>query len=353
MAKYIFGLSILAEYFITMNRIILLLFIVSAAVSCRSSRIGKSSPINITHTNKDVAMYTSTYSEKAVSEMIRTGIPASITLAQGIIESDYGRSRLATKANNHFGIKCHSSWKGKRIYHDDDRKGECFRKYNSADESFIDHSEFLVNGSRYDFLFDLKQDDYRAWAKGLKKAGYATNPKYATMLIRMIEENQLYLYDQLGQGGSRPAKTRVTTREREIDAGNRISGSGNDDFVIRSRTRIKERNRIQYIIVREGDTYKSLAREFDLLSWEIFRYNDLPDDAVLIPGQVVYIQPKRNKAEAGNDFHIIKEGETMYTISQLYGIKLKILYERNHLVPGRVPPVGAELWLRKTKPEGL
>lgn len=168
------------------------------------------------------------------------------------------------------------------------------------------------------------------------------------MLIRTIEENKLYEYDRMVMG------SRISARKSELDTSNSEPRTSNYSVSVRSpKSRIKERNRIQYVIVEEGDSYESLADDFDLLSWEIFRYNDLPDDANLVKGQLVYLQPKRNKAEAGSEFHIMKEGETMYTISQLYGIKLKILYEMNHLVPGRNPGVGTELWLRRTKPEGL
>jgi len=330
--------------------------LLALAVSCGPSKINRGEVININHSNRNVEEYTSLYADKAVTEMQRTGVPASITLAQGIIESDYGRSRLAVKGNNHFGVKCHSSWKGKRIFHDDDRRNECFRKYDSAEESFRDHSDFLVNGSRYDFLFELRPDDFKGWAKGLKKAGYATNPRYASMLIRTIEENKLYLYDNISSysratansAGKEGRKTEIVPAKSNTNI-----NRDNPEFVVTKSSRIKTRNRIEYIIVKEGETYKSLAKEFDLLSWELFRYNDLPDEAVLVPGQLLYLQPKRSKAEHGNDYHIIKEGETMFTISQFYGIKLKTLYERNHLVPGRVPDQGTELWLRKTKPEGL
>jgi LysM repeat protein len=341
-----------------MKKIPVVFLILIIAVSCGPRRASVNTQISINHSNRDVAMYTSLYAAEAMQEMSRTGIPASITLSQGIIESDYGRSRLATKANNHFGIKCHSDWKGGRIYHDDDKRGECFRKYKSANESFRDHSDFLVYGSRYSFLFDLPTDDYKGWAKGLKKAGYATNPKYASMLIRTIEENQLYEYDRAisGKGGKKKSTGQIEISYYETDPDIEdidvlVTNSGS--VRLSSRNRILERNRIQYIMVKEGDTYESLAKEFDLLSWEIFRYNDLPDESILIPGQLVYLQPKRNKAEAGKDFHVVMEGETMYTISQLYGIKLKTLYEKNGLVPGRNPAVGTELWLRKVKPEGL
>lgn len=325
--------------------------------SCRSSKMAVNQPLpDIKHDNRDVAAYVGKFGHIAVSEMQRTGVPASITLAQGIIESDYGRSRLAREANNHFGIKCHNDWKGRRIYHDDDRRDECFRSYGRAEDSYLDHSDFLRGGSRYSFLFDLAPDDYKGWARGLKKAGYATNPKYAGMLIDMIEENKLYLYDRQATGRRIPVKE-INTRVEEDNSTVRESAerpAGIDDFrVTLSKNRIMERNRIQYIIVGEGDSFESLAEEFDLLSWELFRYNDLDDSMSLYPGQVLYIQPKRLKADVGNDFHTVKEGETMYTISQLYGIRLKTLYERNSIEPGSEPPVGSELWLRKTRPEGL
>lgn len=340
-----------------MRKIAITLLALLSLSACGPRRVVIDSQTGINHSNRDVGMYTSLYAGEAMSEMLRTGIPASITLAQGIIESDYGRSRLATRANNHFGIKCHSDWKGGRIYHDDDRRNECFRKYRNPSESFRDHSDFLVNGSRYGFLFDYKPDDYKSWARGLKKAGYATNPKYASMLIRTIEENDLHEYDRVVMGSYRkPGKVRAGETEDplyETISNSESRTPGYSVSVRSSKSRIMERNRIQYIIVEEGDTYESLAEDFDLLSWEIFRYNDLPDDAKLVAGQLVYLQPKRNKAEAGKEYHIMKEGETMYTISQLYGIKLKILYEMNHLVTGRNPDVGTELWLRKAKPEGL
>lgn len=335
-----------------MRKIVVAFFVLLSLSACGPRRVVIDSQPRINHSNRDVASYTSLYASEAINEMIRTGIPASITLAQGIIESDYGRSRLATEANNHFGIKCHNDWKGGRIYHDDDRRNECFRKYRSPEESFRDHSDFLVNGSRYRFLFDYNMGDYKSWARGLKRAGYATNPKYASMLIRAIEENDLHKYDEVVMG----SRKRVKKSEIEyIDASDNEADAPSSQTITlhNSSTRVKERNRIQYVLVEDGDTYESLAEAFDLLSWEIFRYNDLPDDAILVPGQLVYLQPKRNKAEPGNEFHIMKEGETMYTISQLYGIKLKTLYEKNGLVPGRKPDVGTELWLRRAKPEGL
>ncbi|MCD4770417.1 MAG: LysM peptidoglycan-binding domain-containing protein, partial [Bacteroidales bacterium] len=250
-------------------------------------------------------------------------------------------------------------WKGKKIYHDDDRRRECFRKYNRVEDSFLDHSDFLVDGSRYDFLFSLKRDDYKGWARGLKKAGYATNPKYASMLINTIEENRLYLYDKMltgrRQGNNKPVIEAGNNNVTDpVIADEMPVAEDIDNFVVTRNERTKGAiNRIQYVIVKESDTYKSLVSEFDLLSWELFRYNDLEDGSELTQGMLLYLQPKRIKAEAGNDFHIVKEGETMWNISQLYGVKLKTLYERNRIVSGTEPAVGTELWLRKTKPEGL
>ncbi|MBN1387210.1 MAG: glucosaminidase domain-containing protein [Bacteroidales bacterium] len=330
--------------------------------SCHSARLGRST-IATGQADRDIENYIDTYADLAMSEMRRTGVPASITLAQAVIESDYGRSRLARKANNHFGIKCHNGWKGETIYHHDDRRNECFRKYTEVGESFKDHSDFLRQGSRYGFLFDLGLDDYKAWARGLKRAGYATNPGYDRMLIDMIEKNNLHIYDEMVISGNGKIKQEIDistglddisgTGRMEVDNAKSFAEVIDDNFVVSRDNRMELRNRIEYITVREDDTFESIAEEFELLRWEIYRYNDLDDDASLYPGQVLYLQPKRNRAAAGNDYHIIKEGETMYSISQHYGIKLKVLYEKNRIEPGYEPPPGTELWLRKLKPEGL
>lgn len=336
-----------------------LLFMMILVSSCHSTRTVVQQNSIIRHAKGEVNAYTNLYAGFAVTEMGRTGIPASITLAQGIIESDYGRSRLAYEANNHFGIKCHSDWKGKKIYHDDDKRQECFRRYSRVEDSFKDHSDFLVDGSRYDFLFDLKMDDYKGWARGLKKAGYATNPKYASMLINTIEENRLYLYDNISSGRSSVDNRQVSNEDYQnvidpVVADQKLLEEDIDNFVVsRNKMRTGIRNRIQYVIIKESDTYGTLASEFNLLSWELFRYNDLEDGRELTLGMLLYLQPKRNRAEAGEEFHIVEEGESMWSISQLYGVKLKILYERNRIISGADPDVGTELWLRRTKPEGL
>lgn len=305
--------------------------------SCRTTKM----PMQVTPENHAVREYIEQYSDIAVSEMRRTGVPASIKLAQGMIESDHGRSRLARLANNHFGIKCHSDWRGPTIYHDDDARGECFRKYNSPEQSFRDHSDFLVNGSRYKELFLLDQTDYKGWARGLKKAGYATNPAYADMLIRKIEENSLYLFDNArGQVsvGTGSGSTSAPARESFSIAGSRYSAS--------VAQRVMQRNRVDFFIAGENDTFETITRDFDLLSWELERYNEKPLEELLVPGKAIFLQPKRKKAEPGVRYHVVREGETMYAVSQLYAIKLQNLYQMNFMEEGTEPETGRRLNLR-------
>jgi len=300
--------------------------------------------------------YINTYKDLAVSEMKRTGIPASITLAQGMIESDFGRSRLARESNNHFGIKCHSDWTGTTIRHNDDRRNECFRKYSKAEESFYDHSDFLKSESRYRFLFDIDPTEYKVWARGLKKAGYATNPDYANMLIRKIEENNLWYFDQGYNSTSLPPQTTVPVKESlpvqaiESTTEKPVSSVNGYTSVQARVPRIMDNNRIQYIIVKDGDTKEKLENEFQLLKWELARYNELASDFELVPGEILYLQPKRERAEPGKDFYTTIEGDTMYLICQRYGIKLNNLYEMNRMEPGFQPEAGKKLWLRTMKP---
>jgi flagellum-specific peptidoglycan hydrolase FlgJ len=299
--------------------------------------------------------YINTFKDIAISEMNRSGIPASISLAQGMLESDNGNSRLAIKANNHFGIKCHG-WTGKEVYHDDDENDECFRKYKSAKESYKDHTDFLMNGSRYVFLFYLDQTDYKGWAKGLADAGYATNPTYASDLIRIIEENDLARYDK-PQKKPRKREERAEKELAEVDQtmADRAEVKSNTEKLTGStgsgvqKRKILTRNRINYIIVNKGDTYISLSEEFKLMPFELARYNEIERNVPLDSGQVLYIQPKRNQASVEFRTHTVKEGETMYQISQLYGIKLDVLYKKNLMQKGTEPAVGDVLFLRKQK----
>lgn len=279
--------------------------------------------------------YIAQYAPIALKEMQRTGIPASIKLAQAILESGDGNSRLAVRANNHFGIKCHD-WRGRRIYHDDDERGECFRRYRSAEDSFKDHSDFLTGRSRYAFLFDLNPTDYAAWAAGLKRAGYATHPEYDRLLIRIIEENQLHLYDGQRRAGRRTQRTSEAEKFPSRQPSSQLTDV---------------RNNIKYVLAKEGDTYAGLARELGLMAWELPKYNESLNDRILEEGEIVYLQPKRNRAERGNDYHVVQEGETLYQISQLHGVKMERLLRMNRLNPGDEVEADEKVWLRRNKPE--
>ncbi len=311
--------------------------------------------ISTSVSDQSVREYVNSYKDLAVREMKRTGIPASITLAQGIIESDCGHSSLASEANNHFGIKCHDDWTGPTIRHNDNQRNECFRKYSRPEESFYDHSDFLKSGSRYSFLFSLNSTDYKAWAHGLKKAGYATNPDYANMLISTIEENNLWYFDHGYNASVMPPQLNDTMKEpsqvyiADSNKKNLKPQSGNMAVYARA-PRILENNRIQYIIAKDGDTREKLENEFQLLKWELPKYNELKSDFQPVPGQILYLQPKREKAEAGKDYYNAVEGDTMYLISQRFGIKLKRLYEMNRMAEGTEPVTGEKIWLRNIKP---
>jgi LysM repeat protein len=330
---------------------ILHLVLITGLYSCKASKqITSSSTISLSEET-----YIDNYKDIAISEMKRAGIPASITLAQGMIESDYGRSTLAREANNHFGIKCHSDWTGPKVYHHDDRRNECFRKYNKPEDSFYDHSEFLKSGSRYRFLFDLSATDYKGWAHGLKKAGYATNPDYANMLIRKIEEKNLHLYDNgyknavSSQYKQPPVKESVSVQD--TDKKLVPVYPVNEKIMVAARIpREMENNKLRYIIVRDGDTREKLQEEFQLLNGELSRYNELGDDFTITPGQILYLQPKKEKADLGNEFYNTIQGDTMYMISQRYGIKLKSLYKMNRMQENSEPAPGSTIWLRNMKP---
>lgn len=318
--------------------------------SCKSYKPA----VSTSSTTMSARDYIDTYKDLAIYEMKRTGIPASITLAQGMIESDFGRSRLAVEANNHFGIKCHNDWTGQTIRHHDDKRNECFRKYKKVAESYYDHSDFLKNGSRYKSLFDLEVTDYKGWARELKKAGYATNPDYANMLIRSIEANNLMALDR---GRSTFNKDQIIANtdqsvappDTDITRTPVMNKTGNVAVAARL-PRIMENNRIQYIIVKDGESREKIEKEFQLLKWELPKYNELNEDFVPVAGQLLYLQPKRDKADPGKEFYTTAEGDTMYQLSQKFGIKLKSLYELNRMEFGDEPEPGKKLWLRSMKP---
>ncbi len=292
------------------------------------------------------SQYISQWKDVAIDNMVNHGIPASITLAQGILESGDGNSDLARKSNNHFGIKCHSDWKGKKVYHDDDAKGECFRKYDNARESFADHSAFLKK-PRYAGLFELDITDYKGWAHGLKKAGYATNPKYATRLIELIETSNLTQYDLEGltrMTGATPTVDAKSGRKNRANAKRDVNdGFGTVDLTA-SRSVELSRNRIKYTFGKDGDTFESIAKELDMMDWQIRKYNDFARNHKIKAGEIIYLQPKR--ARASESSHTVKEGETLWDISQRHGVKMKHLIKRNGLVKGQQPAAGSTLKLR-------
>lgn len=287
--------------------------------------------------------YIETWKEEAINQMHLYQIPASITLAQAVLESQYGNSKLSTEANNHFGIKCHK-WTGDTFFQDDDKKNECFRKYENAKESFKDHSEFLKYRNRYASLFELKMTDYKSWAKGLKKCGYATNPKYAQLLINIIEEYQLYEYDQ----PQRIAKVTVHSIENSnTDKSIKISA-----FVAPKLNTHKVKakpNGVHYVVAKKGDTFYKISKEFELGLWQLYKYNDYGKKKdVLVPGDIVYLQPKKGKPGKHHDKEItLKKEASLRQISQEYAMKLSKLLKKNNLsTPDETLAAGTKIILK-------
>ena len=269
--------------------------------------------------------YIRNFKDMAINEMHIYRIPASITLAQGILESASGMSKLATEANNHFGIKCHVNWNGQKTYHDDDEKQECFRKYDSVKDSYRDHSIFLSDRKRYSFLFDLRTDDYKGWAKGLQKAGYATSKTYSKKLIELIKKYNLDSFDD-------------SKKSNQVFVNDNHSNKN-------QKTEFFTDNFIKYVIVEQGQTISDIAEKYELWIWEILKYNECDIEVELIEGDRIYLQPKRKKSKQKN--HVVKEGDSMYSISQAYGIKLKFLYKYNRMDIGTEPFIGQKLNLNK------
>ncbi len=349
--------------------------------------------------------YIERYASIAVSEMYRTGVPASITLAQGILESGSGLSSLARKSNNHFGIKCHG-WKGRKVYHDDDARGECFRAYDHPEESFRDHSDFLRYRDRYKFLFDYKTTDYKAWAKGLKKAGYATDPHYADKLIKYIEDYDLSRFDKMSSRKAKEiseaekkeemtaaeapageetvhkltrkerralrkaereakreakklAKEQAKRKEKEGVAEDVIPESplsiekpkiyqADETLHFNMYRQIYSRNGVPYINAMEGETLESIAEEYDLFIKEICKFNDLQPGTEIHPGDIVYIQAKKKQgARHLNKYIVDHDGESLWAISQRFGVRLKEILKMNELSADYQTREGDVILLRK------
>lgn len=314
-----------------------------------------------TQKKKETLDYIERYKDIAMEEMQKDKIPASITLAQGILESGNGQSKLAKQGNNHFGIKCHSDWKGKRMHQDDDAPNECFRVYDNAEDSYRDHSKFLKNGPRYKSLFELSITDYKGWAKGLKKAGYATLPTYATVLINLIETYDLQQYDQMVVSGKfkkkspkaveKPAKPVKPAKNKKIK-GNAKSYAVPDlenrkaIEVTASHHYIKENFGVEFIVTKENDNLSSLAKELKMYEYQLIKYNNLGSKRTFSEGEILYIQPKRRRAPSGYNVHVVKYGETLDDISNLYAVRLDRLYKMNGFDKTYLISVGEEIKLR-------
>lgn len=276
--------------------------------------------------NQTYQLYINQYKDLAIREMLQYRIPASITLAQAVFESGAGRSRLARLGNNHFGIKCHD-WTGRTIAEDDDALGECFRAYDHPLQSFEDHSKFLVNSSRYRRLFSLSLQDYRGWAHGLKACGYATNPRYAYKLIELIELYKLYVYDSA----------------RSYDHA-MVEYSGNQTIVNQAKPLhpIAIFNKNYYIRARRGDTFKLIGEEIGVSYKKIAKYNERDKDDALTEGEIIFLKKKRKRAPKAfkNRPHVVKNGESLYIIAQIYGMRLSSLYKLNDFTPDHTIHVG-------------
>lgn len=289
--------------------------------------------------------YISKYAPTAVSEMKRTGVPASITLAQGLVESNAGQSTLAVKANNHFGIKCHNDWKGKTIRHDDDARHECFRAYPKAEDSFRDHSDFLRYYDRYKSLFALDPADYKGWAYGLKAAGYATDPAYATKLIKTIEDYQLYRYDKGADGVSAVA---VPEAPLALEEAQKMDISYSENLHFSLKRPVYTKNKVPFVYAIKGETYASIAKSNNLFLKEILSFNDLKSPVELAAGDVVYLQAKKKQAEKGLDKYIVgDEPVTLRDICQRFAVKMSSIKKLNGIADNYVPREGDTIKLRK------
>jgi Mannosyl-glycoprotein endo-beta-N-acetylglucosaminidase/LysM domain len=327
--------------------------------------------------NQVIINYIQTYQELAIKEMLRTGVPASITLAQGILETEAGQSDLVTRSNNHFGIKCKTSWTGEKVYHDDDARGECFRKYEAAEDSYRDHSDYLRSQPRYASLFKLDPLDYKGWATGLKKAGYATNPKYAHILIKYIEKYNLDNYSLVALGRKAPESLTVAVDQPKPSAGNRqkemkdISIStqpipvtenkdvpGNDQMTQLAKPSKPKPvypsgefmlNDTRVVFEKEGISLLALAEQYNVkLGW-LLDFNDLPSGAdILKKDQLVFLQRKRRQSH--NEYHIVEQGESLYDIAQLEALRLETMLDYNQLERGMAPAPGEKLYLQQHAP---
>ena len=307
-----------------------------------------SAPASYAQQSDLVRQYIETYKNIAIEEMQRTGVPAAIKLAQGIFESAAGTSDLVTRSSNHFGIKCKSNWTGESVRHDDDLRQECFRKYPSAEDSYRDHSNFLRSNQRYAFLFSLDPTDYKGWAFGLKKAGYATNTRYPVGLIRIIEEYNLNDYSLIALGklpavpGNEPVITASVVTEKTEEASNETV---QEKPAVNYPTGVFRIHDTKVIWAKKGTSYLSIAKEYDVDLSKIFEFNEIARTELVPHDQLVYLQRKRKTGS--EPFHIVQAGETLHGIAQQYAIRLESIRELNWLGKEDMPAAGEKLNLRE------
>jgi len=282
--------------------------------------------------------YIDQYHQVAEKQQKEHKIPASIVLAQGLLESGAGLSSFARESNNHFGIKC-NDWAGDKIYHDDDQKGECFRKYEKVLDSYEDHATFLKTRPRYSFLFDLKPTDYEGWAYGLKKAGYATDPAYAFKLISLIEVYDLHRFD-LGESASENKSNTENPTSTDINRGSIGSVKA---FVNHVLVKV---NGVKFVTSLSGDTYAGIADEYRISEERIRSYNEVNSTVELKVGTRVFISMKKKKAPKECESHKVLPGESLHSISQDYGMKLLSLYKLNKIPLSESAKLGQVLLLR-------
>ena len=321
-----------------------------------------------------ILTYIARYKDLAIAEMQRTGIPAAITLAQGIHETEAGTSELVRKSNNHFGIKCKDNWTGETVSHNDDARGECFRKYAAAEDSYHDHSDFLKTRPNYASLFELDPTDYEAWAYGLKKAGYATNPNYAQILIKLIRDYDLQQYTLLAmektKNGNDLAKNEVTKKEEKGSTGSitevsqkttALSDPAGSERLPEQKDRVRPAveiktypsgefkiNETRVVFVRKGTSYLTIAQQYEIPLARLFDFNDMKQQDAAASDQLVYIQRKRKIGD--HEFHVVQPGETLSDIAQTEAIRLESLLEYNNLNAGMQPAAGETLYLYSKSP---
>ena len=297
--------------------------------------------------SEKIKNYIVTYKDIAIQEMQRTGVPASITLAQGIHETGAGTSDLVIKSNNHFGIKCKTEWTGAKVYHDDDARGECFRKYDDPFQSYRDHSDFLKYRPYYTSLFKLDPTDYKGWAHGLKKAGYATNPKYATILIKLIEDYNLQEYTLLALNKEAGDAIVFTSNQVKTESTENAKADVEEEKpVVQNNypSGVFKINQTNVVFVTKGTSFLAIAESNHVSLSRLFEFNDMKAVDVAERDQLIYLQRKRKVG--ANEFHIVAEGENLYDIAQTEGIRLESLLHYNMLKQHMQPKTGEKLYLQ-------